>query len=294
MTGLGVGVTGLRLTGHLGKRRWPRRVRFVELTDVEVAIAAARAGADVVAHDYGSQHVRLAKTRRDFATETDVAAEAAVFEVLKMHRPGDARTGEESGQHGSVSAVRRWLVDPLCGTLNFAADTPLVAVNVALLENGVTTTAAVADPIAGELFWTDGRRALTRNRVEDVLRPTPVSGLIEINCDGPLERPFVGGQLLQDPRLRARFGPRVISSTLGVVWVAAGRRASYVSDGSFVENLHFAAGIAITAAAGCVVTDLAGDRLGTGRGLVISADRATHRQVLALVQPHLSAVASAG
>ena len=266
------------------------------LTDVEVAIAAARAGAEVVARSYGSEHVRFAKTSTDFATETDIAAEEAIVEVLATHRPADARTGEESGDSGPDSGSRRWLVDPLCGTLNFAATTPLVAVNVALVHHGATVAAAVVDPIADELFWSDGSRARIRRGgdADRPLGPTPISGLIEINCDGPLDRPFVGGQLVHDPRLRAAYGPRVISSTLGVVWVSAGRRASYISDGSFLENLHFAAGIAIAEAAGCVITDLAGDPLNTGRGLVVSSDPTTHQEVLALVQPHLSAVTVAG
>lgn len=264
------------------------------LSDVEVAIAAARAGAEVVARSYGREHVRRPKTATDFATETDLAAERAIIDVLQTHRAADARTGEELGDSGP-RAARRWLVDPLCGTLNFAATTPLVAVNVALVEDGTSVAAAVADPIADELFWTDGSRALVRrgDGPERLLGPTAVSRLIEINCDGPLDRPFVGGQLVHDPRLRAAYGPRVISSTLGVVWVAAGRRSSYVSDGSFDENLHFAAGIAIAEAAGCLVTDLAGDPLNTGRGLVVSADLATHHEVLELVQPHLSAVVMA-
>ncbi|QSF59531.1 inositol monophosphatase family protein [Nocardioides sp. zg-1228] len=266
------------------------------MTDAEVAIAAARAGADVVARAYGSAHVRFAKTPTDFATDTDLRAEEAIVRVLQEHRPADARTGEESGAGGPAAASRRWLIDPLCGTLNFAATTPLMAVNVALTHDGATIAAAVVDPIADELFWTDGSRALVRpgGGTDRALEPTPASGLLEINCDGPLDRPFVGGQLVHDPGVRAAYGPRVISSTLGVVWVAVGRRASYVSDGSFRGNLHFAAGIAVAEAAGCVVTDLAGDPLHTGRGLVVSADPTTHQEVLALVRPHLSAVATVG
>jgi myo-inositol-1(or 4)-monophosphatase len=176
------------------------------MTDVEVAIAAALAGAEVVAAGYGSEHSRFAKTATDFATETDVAAERAIVEVLERHRAGDARTGEESGDSGPQTASRRWLVDRLCGTLNFAATTPLVAVNVALVQDGASSAAAVADPVADELFWTDGSRALFSRGggPERTLGPTAISGLIEINCDGPLDRPFVGGQLVHDPLLRAR------------------------------------------------------------------------------------------
>ena len=263
------------------------------MTDVEVAIAAAQAGADVVARNYGNDHVRHAKTATDFATETDVQAEQAILAVLSEHRPDDARIGEELGASGTVRSSRRWLVDPLCGTLNFAATTPLAVVNVALVDRGAVSAAAAADPIAAELFWTDGTTSFRRHDgVDHRLAPTAISNLIDINCDGPTDRPFVGGQLVSDPSLRAAYGPRVLSSTLPVAWVAAGRRAAYISDGRFRDNLHFAAGIALCRDAGCVISDLAGNPLHTDRGLIVSADEETHRRVLALVEPHLSAVLS--
>ena len=266
----------------------------MSLSDAQVAIAAALAGADVVARDYGATHARSAKSATDVATQTDVDAEAAVVGVLASHRPQDRLIGEESGNSGPTPNTRRWLIDPLCGTLNFAATTPLLAVNVALIDDAGTGAAASIDPIADEVFWTDGLGAYLRSDGEErALVPSPVSGLVEINCDGPLDRPFVGGQLVHDPCLRASYGPRVISSTLGVAWVAAGRRAAYVSDGAFHENLHFAAGIAIAKAAGCPISDLAGNPLNTSRGLVVSADAATQRAVLALVEPHLAAVTRA-
>lgn len=164
-------------------------------------------------------------------------------------------------------------------------------VNVALVVDDTSLAAAAADPIAKELFWTDGASAYCRHGGKDaMLRPTSRSGLVDINCDGPLDQPFVGGQLVCDPELRMAYGPRVISSTLGVVWVAAGRRAAYVSDGWFRHNLHFAAGIALCEASGCVVSDLEGHPLNTGRGLIVSADQATHDRMLAIVEPHLRAV----
>ncbi len=265
----------------------------MDFTDADVAIAAAQAGADVVVRTYGESHRRFAKSATDFATQTDLDAEAAIIEILDKCRPGDARTGEEFGSSGDEQARRRWLVDPLCGTLNFAASTPLVVVNVALVDGNTPLAAAAADPIAQELFWTDGGHTYCRRGEDDELvSPTSHSGLVDINCDGPLDQPFVGGQLVSDPLLRKAYGPRVISSTLSVAWVAAGRRAAYVSDGRFRDNVHFAAGIALCMAAGCVVSDLDGNPLHTGRGLITSADQATHDAMIALVDPHLRAVRS--
>ncbi|MFD7074861.1 inositol monophosphatase family protein [Nocardioides sp. NPDC059952] len=256
--------------------------------DEAVAIAAATAGAAVVREMYGTDLSHFDKSPTDFATEADIASEKAIRETIATYRPEDAFEGEESGRSGD--SERRWLVDPLCGTLNYAAQTPLAAVNVALVTPDGIRTAVSADPISEEIFWTDGTNAWIRKGGGDtVLTPTPRTRLVDIQCDGPLDRPFVGGQLVADPRLRAHFGPRVMSSTLAVAWVAAGRRAAYVTDGHLEGSVHFTAGIALCQAAGCIVTDLDGNPIHTGRGMIATADAATHQLLLDLVRPHLAA-----
>lgn len=260
-------------------------------TDLDVALAAAKAGADVVRTAYGTGSARHAKSGSDFATDADLGSERAILAVIESARPEDTRVGEESGRAGT-SSTRRWLVDPLCGTLNFAAQTPLVAVNVALVDEEMGTVACVsADPIAGELFWADsGGAFLRRDGSDEALTPSPGSRLVDINCDGPVDAPFLGPQLVADPAFRSAFGPRVMSTTLAVAWVAAGRRAGYVSDGQFVENVHYAAGVELCVRAACVVTDLAGGPLEGGRGLVIGADLETHQRLVDLIRPHLADV----
>ena len=262
-----------------------------QLTDLEVALAAAEAGARVVRAAYGTGLTRHAKSGLDFATNADLDAERAILDVIASARPKDARVGEESGVGGGTGS-RRWLVDPLCGTLNFAAQTPLVAVNVALMNGADALACVSADPISGETFWADSQGAfMRRNGADDPIRPSSRSRLVDVNCDGPADRPFVGPQLLADASFRTAFGPRVLSTTLAVAWVAAGRRAAYVSDGSFVDNVHFAAGIGLCRSAGCVVTDLAGDELNSGRGLIVAADREVPDRLVAIIGPHLAALA---
>jgi myo-inositol-1(or 4)-monophosphatase len=258
---------------------------------MEVALAAAKAGVEVVRTAYGTKLTRHAKSDYDFATDADLDAERAILGIIEAARPEDTRVGEESGRTGT-SSRRQWLVDPLCGTLNFAAQTPLVAVNVALLDEEARTVACVsADPISNEFFWADsGGAFVRRDRSDEALTPSTQSRLVDVNCDGPIDRPFLGPQLMADPAFRSAFGPRVMSTTLAVAWVAAGRRTGYVSDGIFVENVHYAAGIALCRRAGCVVTDLAGEPLEDGRGLIIAADVETHRRLVDIIRPHLADV----
>jgi myo-inositol-1(or 4)-monophosphatase len=256
-------------------------------TDVELAIRAAEAGAEVARAMYGRPLERFTKPGEDFATEADLAAERAVMAVLREARPQDGLVGEEGGDVGESASGRRWLVDPLCGTLNYAARTPLVAVNVAVQAGDRVTAAAVADPLCREVFWTGGESAFVRADGRDVrLRPDATSGLVDLNLDPPFpnEEWFLAADLLTDEGFRGAFRARVLSTTLALAWVAAGRHAAYITDGRLGGSVHFSSGIALCQGAGCVVTNLAGGPVHTGvQGLVAAGDATTHATLLAIL-----------
>jgi myo-inositol-1(or 4)-monophosphatase len=69
------------------------------------------------------------------------------------------------------SSTRTWLIGPLCGTLNSAAQTPIVTVNVALQYVRYAQIAACADPIAAEVFWMDGHGAYLRRETATLTWP---------------------------------------------------------------------------------------------------------------------------
>lgn len=256
--------------------------------DAAVAVAAASAGAAVVRDMFAGPRERHEKGPGDFATDADLRAEAAILGVLREARPGDAVTGEEGGRSGRLDAGRMWLVDPLCGTVNYDAGHLLAAVNVALRERGGVAVAASADPATGEVFWTDGERAMVRREGADAaLRPSARTGLVDVNLDCRYETVpgFSGAGLLAEAGFAERFRPRVVSSTLALAWVAAGRRAAYVTDGSMWDDVHFSAGTALCRAAGCAVSDLRGEPLSPGAaGLVAAADAATHAALAGLIR----------
>ena len=266
----------------------PFTVAGMAITDADLAVATATAGAAAVRARYGAPLDRYAKTGTDFATAADLEAEQAILDVVRAARPDDAFLGEEGGLTGS--GERTWLVDPLCGTLNFAARTPLVVVNVALRTPAGVTAAAVIDPFAEEVYWVaEGRAGLRRNGVAVPLTPSAGSSLVDMDLPAAGAPRFVTPRLLTDPAFLARFDPRVISSTLAVVWVASGRRAAYVIDRDVVDSVHFAAGIAVCRAAGCVVTDLRGGPVGDGPGLLVAADEVTHAALLPMLASALTA-----
>jgi myo-inositol-1(or 4)-monophosphatase len=256
-------------------------------SDVSVAIAAAAAAAAIIRREANQPIQRFEKTGGDFATQADLAAEEAIVAILRSARPLDSIIGEETGHHAGASTARTWLVDPLCGTANFAVDFRHVAVNVALAGQGGVEVAAVADPFLGELFWADRHGAGMRTAEGDrPLVPNARSRIVDVNLDPPFpSEPARRVRALPSlDKFIAAFRPRVVSTSLALAWVASGRRAAYVTDGATSQNEHFAAGAAVCLAAGCIVRDFDGRPWPSGGlGLIAAADAETHAALLELI-----------
>ena len=261
------------------------------MNDFELAIAVAEAGSEVVRRRFGSRLQRLDKGGGDFATNADVEAEHAMLAVLRRDRPDDVILGEESGRSGASHGTRTWLIDPLCGTLNYAARMRVVAVNVALRNDEGFVAAAIADPFNEEIYWTDSQAAFLRTDGADTpLTPTGSSNLVDLNFDPPFTNApaFKAAALAADSDFAASFRPRVVSTSMALAWVATGQRAAYVTDGDVRDSVHFAAGLALCEAAGCTLSDLRGNPWGTGAtGLLVGADLETHTKLLELVRKML-------
>jgi myo-inositol-1(or 4)-monophosphatase len=121
-------------------------------SDLDVALEAARAGAEVIRAAFGrGADASYKSTSVDPVTETDKASEDAVLEVIRMRRPDDVTLSEESGGAGWDDG-RVWIADPLDGTVNFIHGFPHVAVSVAIWDNGTPVAGAVIDVVRGEEF----------------------------------------------------------------------------------------------------------------------------------------------
>lgn len=82
----------------------------------------------------------VSKGGRDLVTATDIAIEDAVRELL-TGALGRTVVGEERGGEAPADGSPYWLVNPICGTRNFASGTPLYCVNLAFVEGEQVTIA---------------------------------------------------------------------------------------------------------------------------------------------------------
>jgi myo-inositol-1(or 4)-monophosphatase len=252
-------------------------------SDLQVALAATSAAVKIIEDRRFSQLQQFAKKDADFVTDVDLAAEAAILAILGDQRPEDAVRGEESGTSGGTRTRRTWLVDPLCGTMNYASGSPSYAVNIALVQDDDVLAAVVAEPAAGRIYVADGSAAYEIGGKRAIaLVPGASSRLIEVHLESadPNRSGFSSTRFLRSSTFTS-FKPRYLGTALPLAWVATGGRAAMVIASSCDFDVHFAAGIGLCRAAGCVLSDLHGGpaRLDS-EAIVVAADAATHRLIL--------------
>jgi myo-inositol-1(or 4)-monophosphatase len=227
---------------------------------LDVAIEAARAAGAELTSRFGhrARAVQTKTTPTDLVSEADVAAEAAIREVLAARRPDDSVLAEEGGLTGSSEEPHsvRWVVDPLDGTVNFLFGIPVFCVSVAAERDGDGRVGVIFDPVRDE--WFTARRS----------GPAKLNGEAIHGTDrSDLERAMVATGFGYEASVRqrqaevvARVLPRVRdirrvgAAALDLAWCACGRFDAYYERG--VQPWDVAAGSLIAARAGLEVRRL--------------------------------------
>ena len=250
--------------------------------ETRAALAALRAARPLVQERRRANEVHE-KAPNDIVTATDVLVQNVLQQVLHEHQPEVAFVGEEGTPTVLADTERVWLVDPICGTTNYAAAIPLFATNVALVEDGQVVASAVADGGTGELYVAERGRGAWQ--IESTgLRGLHVAegyGLVSVDPDNR------AGQGIEDfptafaieALQRRRWDVRALSSTIALVYLASGRLAGAVYA-PLGAALHFAAGALLAGEAGAIVTDhSSADWTIDSPILVVAATRDLHAEL---------------
>jgi myo-inositol-1(or 4)-monophosphatase len=197
----------------------------------------------------------------DPVSEADREAERAIEEILAAERPDDGLLAEEGASSESENG-RRWVVDPLDGTVNFLYGFPAWCVSVGLEDGGGAAVGVIHDPLRRETFRaTRGAgaelngepiRVGERDRLETALIATGFS----YEPDRRAEQAAILARVLP----RVRDVRRAGAAALDLAWVAAGRVDGYYERGG--KPWDWAAGLLLVEEAGGAVSELPGEPLG--------------------------------
>jgi myo-inositol-1(or 4)-monophosphatase len=233
-----------------------------------VAVDAARAAGRLLRDELsGARRIAYKGSPTNLVTEMDQRAEALILGRLRGAFPDDAILAEEHGAAGGRSG-RRWIVDPLDGTTNYAHGLPLFGVSIALEEARRLALGVVYDPMRDELFVGERGGGATLNDA-----PIRVSATRSIDASllvtgFPYNIRETADTNLPEyaaMSLRARAVRRLGSAVIDLAYVACGR-----FDGYWELRLG-----AWDVAAGAVLVDEAGARITGFEGGALEVDAPT-------------------
>lgn len=104
------------------------------------------------------------KPDRTPVTIADRECESLIRQQILERCPDDAILGEEEGAREAGSGSRRkWIVDPIDGTYNFARGIPIFSVLLALEVDGEVVAGVVHNPACPETFYAEKGAGAFRN-----------------------------------------------------------------------------------------------------------------------------------
>ncbi len=264
--------------------------RSVDLDAVDLEALVTKAA--VILDDASKQFIAghraqsaVQKKGNDFATEVDLSIERDVVEALQA-ATGIGVHGEEFGGPNLDSSMV-WVLDPIDGTFNYAAGSPMAGILLGLLRDG--------EPVAG-LTWLpffDQRYTAVQGGpvfINGIAQPSlphtnvkqSIIGIGTFNIDG--RGTFPGRYRLAVLENLSRVSSKLrMHGSIGidVAYVSSGVLGAAISFGHHVWD--HAAGVALVRAAGGVVTDLSGNGWTIESRSALAAAPGVHEHVMAVL-----------
>ena len=145
---------------------------------LQVALAAARAAADISRGYYAGNFTVTTKADRTPVTQADVECEQAIRKIILGEFPEHGFYGEETGQT-QADADYLWLVDPIDGTKGFVRQYPFFSTQIALMHQGEIVLGVSSGTMLDELAWAERGRGAWLNgeqvTVSDLVAPDEIA-----------------------------------------------------------------------------------------------------------------------
>ena len=251
-----------------------------------VAVRAARRAGDMIVRAFDERDGLKVhqKTDRDYVTEVDQRAEAAILREIFRHYPDHGIVAEESEERKNPEADVQWYVDPLDGTTNFIHGYPHFAVSIAAWKDGKPLLAVIHDPIRNETFEArNGGGAFLNRRRLRVSKKTRLDHAVFASGLPAYQRQSLD---LFQKRMEACMPVvdtyrRGGSAALDLAYVAAGRLDAYWEAN--LKPWDIAAGCLLVQEAGGLATALDGSALDLEDGSILAVNPQLQREFIRLL-----------
>ena len=225
---------------------------------IEFITNLAKGAGEILRAGYGEVHQIDFKGPIEMGTEVDKQAEDYIVSKIREPFPSHSIIAEESGKLDGEKE-KRWFIDPVDGTSNYARGLPLFATSIAYAEKGEMRLGCIYDPMRDECFyaekgsgaWLNGKTIHVSN-TKELINAMLVTGFpYDIHKKENNINHF--SNIIREVHTLRRLG----SAALDLVYVASGRLDGYWEID--ISPWDIAAGTLIIEEAGGTVTTTNGN-----------------------------------
>lgn len=220
---------------------------------LDAALAAAEKAKEFLLSHEKMRFSVSDKGENDYVTEADKKSEKLIKDELLSLFPCDGWYGEESGKDGDEK--RRWIVDPIDGTVDFMWSFPLYTVSIAFEDEEGIALGVVILPSQNEVFYAlRGSGAFLNG--ERITLPEDIEVRKSLALLVPPHRVHdkLDEYIVRMRRFYDHFSDMrsIGSAACSLCYVASGRCASYYEE--YLHLYDIAAGVLILREAGGMVS----------------------------------------
>ena len=220
----------------------------------------------------------------DFVTSADKRTEKILIDELQKAHPEYGIITEETGIINKTNTEKRWVIDPIDGTMNFLNGIPQFAISIGYEEKGEIICGVIFNPIINEMFIAEkGNGAYLNNSRIRVSNKKKLKNALLVT-GGPKENSKIKNKIFSEyinvsnnvSNVR-KFG----SAALDMAYVACGR-----FDGYWQRELNYwdiAAGIIILKEAGGFINFFEEDNNYPLKKNIIASNSNIHSELLDLI-----------
>lgn len=156
----------------------------------------------------------------DLVTNFDLEIENFIIEKLKEKYPNFDIVSEEYNSDKGLTK-NCFVIDPIDGTINFANNIPIWAIQVAMIKNSNVVAAVIYVPRLNELYCADSTGAYLNNKKIHVNDMDTYNGLYVV--DGTNKFNTQENLMKVNPHLRVYY-----SAAVEYAWVACGKLSGMI------------------------------------------------------------------
>lgn len=245
-----------------------------------------RAGEKILSFFGNTETLYAKQTVADIVTEADIASNDLICEAIKKNYPDHGIVSEE-GEGYQTDSDYLWCIDPLDGTKNFASQTPLFGINIALVHKGDVTHAAIYLPYLKDYIYAEkGKGAFLNGKKAICSQKEDWKGSYGLGTVmlKPSYEKFQQGILALSEG--TGWTNAVASSAVSGIWVSSGKRDWYI--GPSKNAWDYVATSLIAKEAGCIVSNFEGTDYKPGDHGLVVANKFLFPELIELVKKSYS------